>query len=147
LRAEYRRGPTRDLAAALGKTVIAVRVHANRLGLSRRQHPRTRWTPERDALLHALVGLMPPAELAARLGASPLAIVRRANTLGLHWRQNGYHRATVQAATIRRLRILLAVRVDMISAGAAAAALGIDPAAIHLQIVREAVRGAKETAP
>jgi hypothetical protein len=147
LRAEYRRGPTPALAAALGKSIIAVRIHARRLGLSRRQYPRTRWTPERDALLRALAGLMPTEEVAVRLGTSRAAILNRAHALGLRWRANGYHRATVQAGTIRRLRILLAVRADLISPAAAARALGIEPVQVWGNVLREALRGAKEVGP
>ena len=157
LRAEYRLTPTEELAARFGTTVAAVRAQANLQGI--RDASRPRWTPERDRILTELSGMIPGNELARRLGVSPNAVYRRLIRLGItaHGAAATRYardqaelrrlRAMVQpdaaeaGPTVRRLRILLAYRMGVLSEAEAACAAGIAPGRLIVECGKEAARG------
>lgn len=105
---------------------------------------RIAWTPAALATLHDLYGVVPTAELAARLGCTDEAVHAKAGKLGLDHSTQPARRADQDAATIRRLSILLAWQREQISAELAAAALGCRPQRLPALATRAAAWGARQ---
>jgi AsnC-type helix-turn-helix domain len=160
LRAEYGRTPTVDLAARFGATLPAVRAQAKLHGLC--GAARGRWTPDRDRTITELSGMIPAAELGRRLGVSATAVYRRLRRLGLNVGQatrTRYGRDQSElrrlraligpdgpdtGPTIRRLRILIAYRMGVLTEAEAAVAAGIAPGRLIVECGKEAARGQAE---
>jgi biotin operon repressor len=158
MRERYARGSSVELARALGTTAGAVTKQAQALGLAR-PTPHRPWTPERDRLLREMYGLVETEELADRLGVSRTAVYNRLKQLGINRNlaqatryardQDELHRlrALVGAdaldaePTIRRLRILLAYRMGVLTEAEAAVAAGIAPGRLIVECGKEARRG------
>lgn len=146
LKARYGTVPTAVLAAELGRTDEAIRVRANRLGCTLPYHPRTMWTPERVRIVRELYGILQTKQLARQLGCSAAALERQSLRMGLSKPAQAPAMYARDKRTIRRLRILLAVALDMVNTSEAATALGIAPASVRSVLVREAAAGAGECA-
>lgn len=83
VRAEYGRVPTAELAARVGRGVLATNQRARVLGVARPVKARITWTAEADATLRAGYKRMPTPDLAARLGTTIDAVWARAKVLGV----------------------------------------------------------------
>jgi hypothetical protein len=167
LRAHYGRVPTPQLAAQLGTTIGAVWTQARELGVAR-PAPHQPWSADEDRLLRELAGTMPRAALARRLGRTPLAISGRMQTLGLtrevlvaqraadDQREQQQLRERVRRleaelrrpppaagddADSRRLAVLLAYRLRVISAAEAAVVVGVPMERLPVEVGKAAARG------
>lgn len=79
--------PSQLLAAFPGRTMLAIRGRAGRMGLQKTINPIINWTAEQNAILVARYELEGPEPLARKLGRSVQAVKQRANRLGLTVRQ------------------------------------------------------------
>lgn len=161
LRAGYQRVDTRDLACELGTTVGAVTKQAQALGLAR-PTPHRPWTPATDALLRELYGLTSTEALAGRLGYSRSAVYNRLKALGItrtsaqavRYARDQAELCRLRAlvasdgpdagATVRRLRLLIAYRMGVLTEAEAAVAAGIAPGRLIVECGKEAARGQAE---
>lgn len=148
LREQYR---TLDIATVVahlpGRTRQSIYNQVRRLDLVKRRGHNMRWTPARTQLLRDWCGLATAVELAERLGTTVRSVRSRMTVLGL--RRNEVNRARFarlrqerdQSAGDGRLRVLLAVAVDLIDASAAADQLGCRPEQVRPLLIAEAARG------
>lgn len=84
LQALYGKLPNKKLAEQLGKSTMAVRKAAGKLGLHRKSSPP--WTPEEEQKLLQLYPAMKAAQVAKLMGRTVAAISVRAN----HLKEKGY---------------------------------------------------------
>lgn len=139
LRRDYGRRPIKELAAELGYSVRAVSAKARRLGLRRPPRPPV-WDGRRQ-IFERLYGIVLTSDLAKRLKTSPNAIRVQARKLGYRAADTPRRNLVAAQTEIRRLRILLAVKHDLISLHAAATLLGISTDAARRASIIEATKG------
>ncbi len=80
LRRNYGKVSADELAKRLGRTMCAIRLRAQLVGIAER-HPR--WTPKEDQVLRTSYGKVRPAILAGTLGRPVGSVHNRAHDLGL----------------------------------------------------------------
>ncbi len=133
LRRDYQKGRSKELARRLGVTPNSIRLKVRELGLTKPRHPGGPWSAAEDATLWALCGVATAAELAGKLGRSTYATERRMAILGMRRNEIVRRRTADHLKTIRDLRTLLAVALNLMPAERAAVRLG-QPAATLRQV-------------
>jgi len=102
LRRHYATANLRELADRLGRTYVAMRCRANKIGL--KTHRKQAWTEAEKAFLRANYG---PGKMTARqcaeaLGRTLAMVFNRVFILRLNW----HHRTVIDAAFLRRVKRL-----------------------------------------
>lgn len=85
LRRDFPVLPCREIADKLGRTLQAVYVKANKLGL-KKEHEGIQWTPRMLKMLKDFFPVMFNKPLAAWIGVSERSLIRKARSLGLEKR-------------------------------------------------------------
>jgi biotin operon repressor len=146
---DFGRRPVAEIASELGLSILTVRCRSATLNSpGRRRRPAwTKWTPEREALVMRLYGVVPYDQLAARLGVSKWALYRKAKELDHQSAVNRYATVARSMTEAHQLRILLAWSRGIVSGDAACKALGLSPEELLRRATIEAVAATKGLRP